>query len=57
MFGWIGVVVGILFIIIGGFLVLFFPGTKEHQPGPFGLVGVVLGFILIIAGGALIFVV
>ena len=56
MFGWIGLLVGILFIAVGGFLVLFFPSTQEHQPGPFGVVGVVLGFILIALGGVLIFV-
>lgn len=56
MFGIIGILVGIVLILIGGFLVFFFPGTAEHQPPPFDVVGVVLGFILIIIGGVLIFV-
>jgi hypothetical protein len=56
MFGIIGVLVGIVLILIGGFLVFFFPSTAEHQPPPFDVVGVVLGFILIIIGGILIFV-
>ena len=50
MFGWIGLLVGILFILLGGFLVVFFPGTQEHQPPPFGVVGV-----LLVLGGVLIF--
>jgi len=55
MFGWLGIVVGILLILIGGFLVFFFPNTQEHQPPPFGVVGVVLGLILIVAAVVLIF--
>lgn len=56
MFGILGILVGIVLILIGGFLVFFFPGAMEHQPPPFDVVGVVLGFILIIAGGVLVFV-
>jgi hypothetical protein len=56
MFGIIGILVGLLLILIGGFLVFFFPSTAEHQPHPFDITGVVLGFILLIIGGALIFV-
>jgi len=50
MFGLLGIAVGILLILVGGFLVFFFPSTKEHQPPPFDLVGVVLGFIFLIIG-------
>ncbi len=56
MFGWIGFLVGIFFILVGGFLVLFFPSTEEHQPDTFAVTGIVLGLILIIAGGVLMFV-
>ena len=56
MFGIIGILVGLLLIVVGGFLVFFFPSAWEHQPDPFGWVGVVLGFILIIIGGVLVFV-
>jgi len=56
MFGILGIIVGALLIVAGGYLVLFFPNTIEHQPPPFDLVGVVLGFIFIIAGGILVFV-
>lgn len=56
MFGIVGILVGLLLILAGGFLVFFFPSTAEHQPSPFDVVGVVLGFIFIIAGGILVFV-
>jgi len=55
MFGWIGFLVGVLFILIGGFLVIFFPGAEEHQPPPFNVVGVVLGLILLVLGGIFVF--
>jgi hypothetical protein len=55
MFGIIGILGGLLLVIIGGFLVFFFPNTFEHQAPPFDTVGVVLGFILLIIGGVLIF--
>jgi len=56
MFGILGILVGILMVLAGGFLILFFPSTGDHQPPPFDLVGVVLGFILLIIGGVLIFI-
>jgi len=55
MFGIAGILVGLLLVLVGGFLVFFFPNTMEHQPPPFDTVGVVLGFILLIIGGVLIF--
>lgn len=55
MWGFLGIVVGILLILIGGFLMFLFPGAPEHQTESFSLVGVVLGFILIVIGGLLIF--
>lgn len=56
-------IIGILMIIIGGFLVVFFPGILHHQEAgskraphtSFGLGGVVLGLILIIVGGFILF--
>jgi hypothetical protein len=56
MFGWLGVIIGILFIIIAAFLIFFFPMTTVHQTEKFGVVGVVLGFILLIAGILLVFI-
>jgi len=55
MFGWLGIAIGILLFLIGGFLVVFFPSTKEHQGDTFGLTGVILGFILLIAAFFLVF--
>jgi hypothetical protein len=55
MFGWIGIIIGILFFLVGGFLVIFFPSSEEHQGDTFSITGIVLGFILLIAGFFLIF--
>ena len=55
MFGWIGIIIGILLFLIGGFLVVFFPSTEEHQGNTFGLSGIILGFILLIAAFFLVF--
>jgi hypothetical protein len=55
MFGWLGIIIGILLFLIGGFLVVFFPSTEEHQGETFGLTGVILGFILLIAAFFLVF--
>jgi NADH:ubiquinone oxidoreductase subunit 3 (subunit A) len=56
MFGWFGVLVGIIFILIGGVLVFFFPMAIDYQSEKFGFVGIVLGFIFLVIGGALIFI-
>jgi hypothetical protein len=55
MFGILGIIIGILLIMLGGFLVLFFPMAPEHQAGQFTKVGVILGFIFLIIGGVLVF--
>jgi len=55
MFGWIGIVIGILFFLIGGFLVVFFPSTEEHQGDSFSLTGILIGFILLIVAFFLVF--
>ena len=60
MFGWVGFVVGILFIVVGGFLVFFFPASMEHQSdvgsgSNMALSGVVLGLILLVVGFFLAF--
>lgn len=55
MLGFLGIVVGILLILIGGFLIFFFPGTEEHQPNSFAWLGILIGFILIAIGVVLIF--
>ena len=56
-------IIGVIMIVIGGFLVVFFPGIPGHQEAgskrahhtSFGLGGVVLGLILIIVGGFILF--
>ena len=56
-------IIGVIFIAIGGFLVIFFPGIAGHQEaGPkrhsqtsFGLGGIIIGMILIIVGGFMLF--
>ena len=53
-FGFIGVIIGIILLLIGIFNVFFFSMSEEHT-GYFDDVAVVLGFIFMIVGGALIF--
>ena len=55
MFGWIGIVVGILLILFGGYLVVFFPAAVEMQPASMSAGAVILGFICLIVGGILLF--
>ncbi|MCX6814815.1 MAG: hypothetical protein NTY20_04170 [Candidatus Aenigmarchaeota archaeon] len=55
MFGWTGIIVGILLLLFAAFMIFFFPASKEHQPDPYGFHGVLLGFIAGIIGIALIF--
>jgi hypothetical protein len=47
--------VGILLILAGIFLVVFFPGVGEYQKEAMVSLGVKMGFVLIIAGLALLF--
>jgi NhaP-type Na+/H+ or K+/H+ antiporter len=56
MFGWIGIIVGILLLLFAAFMVFFYPAAShEHQPDPYGWNGVIFGFIAGIIGIALIF--
>jgi hypothetical protein len=55
MFGILGTVVGILFILLGGYLVIFFPSTTVHQTESFSVVGIIMGFIFLVAGVVLVF--
>ncbi|MEE9323912.1 MAG: hypothetical protein V3U72_05215 [Candidatus Aenigmarchaeota archaeon] len=56
-------IIGVIMIVIGGFLVVFFPGILQHQEAgatkaphtDFGLGGIVIGLILIIVGGFILF--
>ncbi len=58
MFGWIGIIVGILFLLFAAFAVFFFPGTLEHQTGgetDYGLNGMIFGIVVGLIGLALLF--
>lgn len=55
MFGLLGVIVGIILIIVGGYMVFFLPMSIYHQP-EFGYTGVFLGIVFLIVGFVLIFV-
>jgi multisubunit Na+/H+ antiporter MnhG subunit len=58
MFGWVGIIVGILFLLFAAFAIFFFPGTLEHQSSvesDFGVNGIILGIIVGIIGLALLF--
>lgn len=56
MFGFPGFVLGILLILMGVFLVFFFPTTTEHQPESFGFTGIAMGIIFLVIGFVLVFV-
>jgi len=56
MFGFVGWLVGGLFIILGIFLIFFFPSVIEHQPSNIGFTGIILGLIFLVVGGVLVFV-
>ena len=55
MFGWIGAIIGILLILLGGYMVLFFPFVTEEQIPSVGLTAIITGFVFIIIGGFLLF--
>jgi hypothetical protein len=51
-------VVGVLLVLFGIFLVVFFPGIggKGHQPDEFGKTGILIGLVLLLIGIYLLFV-
>ena len=55
MFGVFGFLGGFVLIMIGAFLVFFFPTTSVHQPDSMALTGIVIGIIFFIVGGLLLF--
>jgi hypothetical protein len=57
MFGWVGLIIGILLLLFAAFMIFFFPAAAEHQPPQHGVGwnGVIFGFIAGIIGVALIF--
>ena len=55
MFGIWGIVVGILSLLVGIFLVFFFPSSFKTQETELAIGGIFLGVIALIVGGVLIF--
>jgi uncharacterized membrane protein YedE/YeeE len=58
MFGWTGIIIGILLMLFSAFMIFFFPastleGASGHQMQSWN--GVLLGFITGIIGVALVF--
>jgi len=57
MFGLFGTIIGLLLILMGGYMVVFFPLALENQPGKHGFAStsIVMGFIFLVIGIALVF--
>jgi ABC-type Mn2+/Zn2+ transport system permease subunit len=57
MFGWIGVIIGILLLLFAAFMIFFFPMSTAEASGhqTQGWNGVLFGFVAGIIGVALIF--
>jgi len=54
-FGLLWGIAGILLLLFGGYMVLFFPFTAEHQTEQFAVAGPLIGLICLIVGGVLAF--
>ncbi len=57
MFGWVGIIVGILFLLFAAFMVFFFPMSTVESSGhqTQGWNGVLFGVIVGLIGIALLF--
>jgi uncharacterized YccA/Bax inhibitor family protein len=51
----VGKVVGVVLLLLGVFLVIFFPWITKHQPESFGKSGILLGLIFLVIGLFLLF--
>ena len=56
MFGWLGLIIGIILLVLGGYLVFFFPRAVEYQTEKLSTIGIVWGFIFLTIGAILIFI-
>ncbi len=54
MFGIIGFIVGILLILLGGFMAFFFPSDDRHQSDSIAVGGIVIGLIILLFGFILV---
>ena len=55
MFGIIGLIIGILLILWGLYMIVFFPVQDQTQPEDIGIIGIVFGFVVLGIGIALVF--
>jgi hypothetical protein len=49
-FGILGIIIGILLILFGGYLVIFFPSAAHTQPPSMTTGAIVLGFLCVVVG-------
>lgn len=55
MFGFAGIIVGIILVILGGVIALIGPGPERYQGGDFGIVFIFTGIIMALVGIILMF--
>lgn len=49
-FGLLGQLIGLILILLGGFLAFFLQTTDMHQPKEFSLTGIYLGLLFLVLG-------
>ena len=47
--------IGVLLLLAGIFLVVFFPGVPDYQPEPMAKLGIKIGFVFLLAGLVILF--
>ena len=55
MFGWWGLIPGVLLLLFGAFCIFFFPSSQTHQEKELAIGGIIIGIISLLIGAALIF--
>jgi len=56
MFGLLGLITGIILLILGGYMVFFFPHAIGYQTEKFSAIGIIAGFVFLLIGALLIFI-
>jgi hypothetical protein len=56
MFGWTGILIGILLILFGGYMIFLFPDTERYQTAGFTRTGMAMGLLSLLIGAVLLFV-
>lgn len=54
-FGWAWSIAGVLLLLLGGYMVLFFPFTRYHQGEHFQVSGPLFGLLFLVIGWYLVF--